>query len=470
MTLRGKSRIGLRLGILFSVALWIGCGHPVGVRPLNAREVHRALISNVLTTGELSARSQQLLERTAALEQFRDDPESTLAVFHTSLATGSAQHRRFVLFPMAELSFYYAEKSGKKEHYLAAAFYAYSWLFGQAEGTVSDPLDPHIRLAANLYNQAIVAVFRNKPGDRVLLVAGDYPLPFGSMEIEITEEHFERHDYVYEDFRAAAELGVTGLRNRFRRAGIGAPLAARLRRKVELGSGEVEYFSRLIRLPITAFLRIEDPVGALSNNRIHGRIELYSSAETEKIDVDGRRIQLEYETTASLAYGLADDSAWNFEITGFLSSRDEPEFQPLTILRPYQPGKVPLVLVHGTASSPARWADLVNELYSESWFRRHFQIWVFRYDTGNPVAYSAGILRETLEEIIDRFDPNGEDDALKHMVVVGHSQGGLLTKMTAIESGDRFWDNLSPVPFWKVNLSDEVRRLLERSIFFTPLP
>ena len=35
---------------------------------------------------------------------------------------------------------------------------------------------------------------------------------------------------------------------------------------------------------------------------------------------------------------------------------------------------------------------------------------------------------------------------MKKMVVIGHSQGGLLTKLTAIESGTRFWENRHPLP------------------------
>jgi hypothetical protein len=56
------------------------------------------------------------------------------------------------------------------------------------------------------------------------------------------------------------------------------------------------------------------------------------------------------------------------------------------------------------------------------------------------------------------------------MVVMGHSQGGLLTKLTAIDSGTRFWENLSTLPFDSIKADDETRALLRRSLFFTPLP
>jgi hypothetical protein len=56
------------------------------------------------------------------------------------------------------------------------------------------------------------------------------------------------------------------------------------------------------------------------------------------------------------------------------------------------------------------------------------------------------------------------------MVVIGHSQGGLLAKLTVVESGDRFWRNQMDVPLESLRLSAETRELLQESVFFTPLP
>jgi hypothetical protein len=47
------------------------------------------------------------------------------------------------------------------------------------------------------------------------------------------------------------------------------------------------------------------------------------------------------------------------------------------------------------------------------------------YDTGNPIGYSAMLLRESLKSAVARLDPDGRDPALNRMVVLGHSQGGL---------------------------------------------
>src|SRR5271165_4686327 len=44
-----------------------------------------------------------------------------------------------------------------------------------------------------------------------------------------------------------------------------------------------------------------------------------------------------------------------------------------------------------------------------------------------------------------RPDP---DAALSEMVVIGHSQGGLLAKAMAVDTGDRLWDAIAYKPGW----------------------
>ena len=63
-----------------------------------------------------------------------------------------------------------------------------------------------------------------------------------------------------------------------------------------------------------------------------------------------------------------------------------------------------------------------------------------------------------------------EDAALEQMVVVGHSQGGLLTKLQAVDSGNSFWENISDQLIDEAGLSEETRAMVDRAIFFEALP
>jgi hypothetical protein len=71
---------------------------------------------------------------------------------------------------------------------------------------------------------------------------------------------------------------------------------------------------------------------------------------------------------------------------------------------------------------------------------------------------------------VHELDPEGKDPALQQMVVMGHSQGGLLTKLTAIDSETKFWNIISNKPFEQMKLSPEARELIQQSAFYKPLP
>ena len=60
--------------------------------------------------------------------------------------------------------------------------------------------------------------------------------------------------------------------------------------------------------------------------------------------------------------------------------------------------------------------------------REHYELWLFIYNTGNPIAYSGMLLRDALTKAVADLDPGAKDPGLKQMVVIGHSQGGLLTR------------------------------------------
>ena len=225
-------------------------------------------------------------------------------------------------------------------------------------------------------------------------------------------------------------------------------------------------------------MRFDDPRRAMSDGRLHGTVELYDEDRTSTVQVGSYSVPLESDPSAALAYRLEGSPVWDFEIAGFrrgdfssLNVGSSDDISGLFVLHPYHPNMIPVVLVHGTASSPARWAEMANELLGDPAIGSRYQIWGFIYNSGNPIALSAMRLRESLKAFRKDIDPEGKDPALDQMVVIGHSQGGLLTKMTVVDSGTRFWDNVSKVPFDKADLKP--RRLAicsRRALFVKPLP
>jgi hypothetical protein len=146
------TRRRLFLGLVFFLPFLLAtCAVPVTVERVDPRTVHRELTANVLTVGEESNASRIVLYRWDLTERFESDPEGALAQLHAVVVGGSAG--RDELFTLAELSFLYAEQTGKREYYLAAAVYAYALLFPHGAADPLYPVDPRLRLAADLYNR-----------------------------------------------------------------------------------------------------------------------------------------------------------------------------------------------------------------------------------------------------------------------------------------------------------------------------
>src|SRR5262249_22158893 len=209
----------------------------------------------------------------------------------------------------------------------------------------------------------------------------------------------------------------------------------------------------------------------LAQPEMQAKLKAFAGFSRPTVDIDHRQVPLEVEPTAALAYGLSGSKVWSWELWGFLlGDMLGQERTSLAFAQPYRPGRIPVVFVHGTASSPGRWADMLNVLSNAPNLADRYQYWFFFYETGNPIPYSAMRLRESLQETVHRLDPQGKDLALQQMVVIGHSQGGLLTKMTAIDSGTRLWDSFSSKPLEQLNVSSQTRDLLQRALFIKPLP
>jgi pimeloyl-ACP methyl ester carboxylesterase len=461
------------VSLLLAAIAVTGCVTPVGVRRMDSQEAHRKLTESVLAGEKLSAPTMQILNRSGLGGKFGDEPAEVIAAIHKGMPTAREADR---LFALAELSFLHATRSGDRSYFLASALYAYAFLFPLKAQDFPTAFDPRLRTAVDLYNQGLAEGFTENDPKRVVLRGRTYKLHFGEIEVRVDPGEFRWGPFRLEDFVAAAELEVRGLRNDYRWPGVGAALVGSLKHV----KGEYERdFARVpssLKVPATAFLHAENLEEGLRTGRITGTLAIYTTQESTSVNVAGRETPLEYRPTAALAYTLEGSQVYDLELTGLLSGdlslfRQSARFKNnVFLMAPYRPGRIPVVFVHGTASSPARWAQMLNEILNDPELRDNYQVWLFTYNTGNPILYSAGILTQGLRNVVQELDPEGRDEALRKIVVIGHSQGGMLTKLTSIDSGSRFWDQAFKVPIDQLDVSPEARELLQQSIFYEPVP
>jgi pimeloyl-ACP methyl ester carboxylesterase len=446
-----------------------GCTAPMGAQRTSVRQAHKQFTANAVD-GRLSDTTRLVLHRYGLEESFDNDPAAALKNLHERACTDD---RRELLYALAELNYDHAShlarsvKPGEPrkaaDFYLAASIYAWFYLFGEGTDPFPDPFDRRFRNACDFYNLGVSLGFTSGPGTNAVVqpASGSRLLGPGPVDVRFTRPVFKWKAEEIAMFLPADEFIVRGFSVRDRLSGLGAPLIA---------VGKVLDEKKFPRsIPATLLLRVPGNVRDWSAGRLTASLELYSSYDVKSVEVAGRRIPLEADITAPLAVALNQDYVWKLGSRQFFSFEEKIK-SDIYLTQPYEPGRVPVIFVHGTFSSPVWWAEMWNTLRADSALREHCQFWNFIYNSGNPIPFSAARLRAEIDRKVQQLDPEGTDPALREMVVIGHSQGGLLAKLTATDTGERLWLAVSDKEFDQLKLTPEELKALRRRYFFKPLP
>jgi pimeloyl-ACP methyl ester carboxylesterase len=273
--------------------------------------------------------------------------------------------------------------------------------------------------------------------------------------------------------RVAADLRVGGMDHVYQNDGLGVPLVAHRVVARDAPEPEVqdEFLPRDLRTGATAVLTASGGLLGGDWRRRPRTLLLFDSFQTACGD-ERANLALAGDRTTPLASLVSGRRFAMLEWIGLFDS----SFQQLGVetglymLRPYEPGKIPVVFVHGLFSSPTAWVQTINELRNSPAIASRYQFWVFLYPTGMPIPVSALQLRKSLVRVRDALDPAHADGALDRMVLVGHSMGGVLSKMMAQETGSRLWDAAITVPRERFRAPAELRQSLSDMLVFQPLP
>jgi pimeloyl-ACP methyl ester carboxylesterase len=448
--------------------LLAGCTTPIGATRVSPRQAYENLHENALNSSHCSADTLRVLNRYGLEPAFRKNPDATLEKLQSIACTDS---RRDLLYALSELNYLNADRQSRsvkpgvprlaRNSYFASAIYAYFYLLGESSEAQPNPFDLRFRVASDLYNRGLAQGLMVNTNALVELENGARATPSGTVAVQFTQPGFPWNLNLIKSFYSADEFVVRGLSTRNRESGLGAPLIA-VTKKV--GKFQERYYA-----PATIFLRVSGNVRDWSAGKLTATLELYSAFDATQVEVNGKSIPLQTDTTAPIALGLNDSPIWKLGLSQFFSSGLLSK-TGIRRMEPYTPGQIPVVFVHGTASSPVWWAEMWNTLNADPMLRKHYQFWMFNYASGNPITYTAGILRNDLMNEIKSLDPDGKDAALRHMVIIGHSQGGLLAKLTATDTGNKLWRLVSKTNLDDLKMDPQTRELLRENFFFKPLP
>ncbi|HXM03767.1 MAG TPA: alpha/beta fold hydrolase [Chthoniobacterales bacterium] len=135
----------------------------------------------------------------------------------------------------------------------------------------------------------------------------------------------------------------------------------------------------------------------------------------------------------------------------------------LLFLQPYNREKIPVIFVHGLLSSAYVWQNVVSSLSADPEIRRHYQFWAFSYSTGNPIAYSALLLRQDLAYAEEKYH-------FKQVVLIGHSMGGIVSRLQATNSRRVLWDGIFGQNGDRLYASQPANSIIKQALVFSSNP
>ena len=181
---------------------------------------------------------------------------------------------------------------------------------------------------------------------------------------------------------------------------LGVPMLA-IRKSGDPNDPAEKYYPKTLSFPVTAFLRI---IPARPNAQGYAErrcvLELYDPIDSTNTVVANRLVPLEADTSTALGYKLEkgrENKESLIATIGLLDPDRAEEVQGLYMVEPYDPNKIPVLMVHGLWSNPVTWMEMFNDLRSFPEIRDQYQFWFYMYPTGEPFWVSARHLREDLE-------------------------------------------------------------------------
>ncbi len=222
----------------------------------------------------------------------------------------------------------------------------------------------------------------------------------------------------------------------------------------------------------TSSARFYPPDGLLCSatalyRRENGEPHLSFVTAKATIELNGSRFALRRDDDAALdAMSRRGRSVVHSGFRNMLRPGSMQERSGIFLTEPYDPNKAVVLMVPGLQSTPFAFVDLMKAMRRDAEVSAHFQVWGFLYATGTPVLFNALRLRQELEKTIHDVDPRDRDFATRHIVVIGHSMGGLSAHTLVSSSGEELWKSLFAVPPPRLHGDKQVIRELVDGLHF----
>ncbi|MET3930232.1 pimeloyl-ACP methyl ester carboxylesterase [Lysobacter sp. OAE881] len=198
------------------------------------------------------------------------------------------------------------------------------------------------------------------------------------------------------------------------------------------------------------------------------RLVLADALKLDAVAIGAHRLQPARDTSAAYAWAMEVSKLERLGLWGLVGGKAIGRRAGLYLLDEYDPGKCPLVMIHGLGSNPLIWSHVSNAVWGEADLRARFQVWQVVHQTDAPLLAARLHLQDYLDDAWRQLDPDGTARARSGAVLIGHSLGGVVARLLCADSGDALWNAAFLVPQEALDADEADLKLIERIFFFRP--
>ncbi|HKM27173.1 MAG TPA: alpha/beta fold hydrolase [Thiopseudomonas sp.] len=471
--------------IMFSCILLSGCAGVKSVS-VSTNDYMSQRRGDILTTGEMSSAVGVALQVVGVNEkQCRNAPQEC----RSSLAENIGLDNEQRVSALAELWLQEALAIDQKVNegvlaadvlnaYLESARYAYAYLFFTERSPSQRALEDRQTQVRDYYNfavQQMVTRTFNHHHQHLLDSIDEHgrfsvTSKYWQISGQLNEVRLAEGQQIPEQLIPASSLTFKGLRNQYRRDGIGAELVAVTARRVVNKNSREDAFSETPFPAVTAILRFPgDTLDDIINTQT---VELlgFDPYRRDSVRLAGTQVPLAANFTSGYGLWLARSGFARQSLLTLVGRGKVLEKPRVYLMQPYDPNRRVIIMLHGLASSPEAWINVANEVLGDETLRKNYQVWQVYYPTNAPLAFNQHAIRKAIQDTLHAFDTEGKNRASQDVVLIGHSMGGVLARLLVSNSGDNFWDPMVKLYKLEGERKEKARKKLKNYVWFKPMP
>jgi hypothetical protein len=366
------------MALLWAAFVLSGCA-TVRVQSLDTREYIAMKRGDILTTGRLSAATQEtVLVAGLSVSACAKTPIDCIETLSQSeeIAAGRRWAAQSELWLEQAMTLPAPRSTNDTDRRMAAwletARYAYAYLFFSGQTASQRAFGERQTQVRDYYNYAVQATVaalfqrdasaasatRRHAGWTIHIDHVGVPLPEGV--------------YAPKELIPANTLSFAGLRSTYRRDGFGAefvavmsddPVTSLSSPQPRLSQGASPY-SEMPCPVVTVLFRFPGDDAAQVLGTREAVLSAYDPYRDTDVVVRGERVPLAANFTAGYGLWLAHAGFTRHSLRTLFGRAQDVERAHVYMMQPYDPSRRIIVMLHGFASSPEAWVNLANEIWA----------------------------------------------------------------------------------------------------------